>query len=188
MLNRTFFALTLNKDQKALIEKWRSNNLPNVPDAIQVPTLNLHLNLAFLGNLTEEQIEALFDMVNDIQFNPINIDINTIGHWQQHEILWVGAKDQNKGFYDLSQKLKCIGKKLNLDMDENTYVPHIGIYRHCQLCPKISKIQPLEFHFTFDTFVLFQTLAMSHGIDYHIIRHWKAQSIANVKTSPDIST
>lgn len=173
VLNRTFFALTLNKLQKATIEQWASENLSFL-DADKVPLANLHLNLAFLGNLTEQQIEALFELVNEIQFDPINIHINTLGHWSDNKILWVGAEQQNASFLSLSDKLKEIGKTLKLEMDPRTYVPHIGLYRNCAHFPQSINTDDLNFEFCFDTFVLFQSLTLAHSVDYHIIRHWKA--------------
>lgn len=175
MLNRTFFALTLNKSQKNIIEQWRQCHLLEV-DADKVPLANLHLNLAFLGHLTEHQIDALFELVNNIKFDPITIDINTLGHWSDNKILWVGSSQQNEGFSALSEKLKSIGETLKLEMDNRTYVPHISIYRNCRYLPTELDTRDLDFEFTFDTFVLFQTLTLSHGVDYHILRHWKADN------------
>lgn len=179
MLNRTFFALTLSKPQKALIEQWRDENIDHIPktnQATQVSAANLHLNLAFLGNLTEEQIESVFKLVENIKFNPIEIEINSVSYWEEKEILWIGAQEQNAQFLRLSNEFKKIGQALNLEMDENTYTPHISLYRNCQ--PQSLNTPAPDFCFSFDTVVLFQTLTLPHSVDYHIIRHWKATQVS----------
>lgn len=130
---RLFFAINLPsqiKEKLFLLEKdFLSYNLP----VKWVEKENFHLSLAFLGNLSEKEIDLLIKIGRQTAqiFQPFSIFLDTIGAFPSLKfprVIWVGLKE--------NLQLKNLHFALNKNLLENgfslesrEFSPHITLGR-----------------------------------------------------------
>jgi len=103
-------------------------------DAIKwVKTENLHITLAFLGNVPIEKISLLCDIIESVSKtnNPFKINLEGLGFFpniRQPKVFWIGI---NKSTYllDLKRQLDVKLQQADISYDKKAFSPHITIAR-----------------------------------------------------------
>lgn len=85
---RLFFALPCPPSLAERIGRWRDDRpLPGR----QVATANLHLTLAFLGQVSSARLEALLDMAAAIEAAPFDLCLDRLLRWRNGILLLAPA-------------------------------------------------------------------------------------------------
>ena len=93
---------------------------------------NIHLTMKFLGDVSEEQIEDVKNVIMKIGFEPFIMSLNSVGvfpNLKRPRTIWTGI---NLGVEALSNIHKTIESrlyKLGFQMDNRKFSPHITIGR-----------------------------------------------------------
>ena len=100
---------------------------------------NLHLTLAFLGEIDESQIAKIEEAMNNIDIEPFFIELDKMGKFKGRggDIYWIGFKgsDQLQCLYEeLSEKLR----KNGIQLEDRPYTPHLTLGRKVVLNQKID--------------------------------------------------
>ena len=86
---RLFFALWPEEETRKQIDhvasEFKNQNIKCIKKS------NLHITLEFLGEVTEEDQEALIEKIDKLQFEPFEIELTRIGWWRKPQILWIGT-------------------------------------------------------------------------------------------------
>ena len=77
---RLFFALSLPAKLQKQVIKWRAECFPQ-DTGRPVAAANLHITLAFLGEISELKAEALIRVAGRIQAQKFSMHLDDIGHW-----------------------------------------------------------------------------------------------------------
>lgn len=89
-----------------------------------VPTVNLHMTLAFIGETTEtEMVKAALASVT---IKPFRLSLSEIGYFD--DILWIGAKG-NQGLSGAARSVREALDSAGISYDHKKFVPHITIIR-----------------------------------------------------------
>jgi len=89
-----------------------------------VPTDNLHVTLAFIGETTEtEKVKAALSAVT---WKPFRLTLSEIGNFD--DILWIGAKG-NQGLSGAARSVREALDSAGIDYDHQKFVPHITVVR-----------------------------------------------------------
>lgn len=112
---------------------------------------NLHLTLVFIGDVSQDQVETLgmiLDQVlaNQHAFELTFAELGTFPKGQQ-TILWLGLLDENKLLTNLSNKLRRELSNRHIDFDHKPLKPHLTLVRQATLqsdviLPHVSINQP----------------------------------------------
>lgn len=93
---------------------------------------NIHVTVRFLGNITPQMVEEVFDAMKKIQFVPFDIGIRGAGAFpdaRYPRVCWVGmteGSDQLRGiFSQLEPQLRSLG----FEPDSRGFNPHLTIAR-----------------------------------------------------------
>ena len=93
---RLFFALELPKAIQKQIIHWRAAHFAD--DAGRpVAADNLHLTLAFLGDVSAEKQRALSAMAGRIQQPPFTLTLDDAGQWLRSRVVWLGTRQPPRG-------------------------------------------------------------------------------------------
>jgi 2'-5' RNA ligase len=100
---------------------------------------NLHLTLAFLGEIDERQIIKIEEIMNSIDMNPFVIELDILGKFRSRggDIYWIGFKESaqlQRLYEELSRKLRKNGFLL----EDRPYTPHLTLGRKVILDEKID--------------------------------------------------
>ena len=166
---RLFFGLQPDTQSALDIIDWRERSLP--PMARPVPVDNLHVTLAFLGQVQDRYLEELFDLADKIHSGPFELRINQLGFWSKPKILWIGPDEIPQPVSRLAKMLGNVRKRMGFRADKKEFLPHITVARRCEMPPPASALQP-DFTIYFDRFTLFESSRIKSGLYYRAIQDW----------------
>jgi 2'-5' RNA ligase len=93
---------------------------------------NIHVTIRFLGNITPTMVEKIFDVMQQVQFAPFDVQINGLGAFpdlRYPRVVWAGitsGADQLKSvFSQLEPRLRGFG----FAPDSKGFSPHLTIAR-----------------------------------------------------------
>ena len=93
---RLFFAIELPAPVQRQIVRWRAEHFP--PEAGRpVAAANLHLTLAFLGDVSAGKQRALAAMAGRISQPPFTLHLDDAGQWLRSRVVWLGTRQPPRG-------------------------------------------------------------------------------------------
>ena len=92
-----------------------------------VPEENLHVTLAFLGNITPAQKAFLLAQASQITIPAFSLNFDHIGYWPSSRMLWLGTHQASNHLLDLARQLQQMAKAAGVHQLDRTYVPHITL-------------------------------------------------------------
>ena len=103
---RLFFALELPAEVQRQIVHWRAASFPE--DAGRpVTAANLHLTLAFLGEVSADKQRALSAMAERIRQPGFTLILDDAGQWLRSRVVWLGTRQPPRGVLQLANMLRA---------------------------------------------------------------------------------
>jgi len=91
---------------------------------------DLHLTLAFIGDLAEEVAFDLADSVAKLRFKPSAWQLDTLGFFEEAGVVWVGAADKTMGpLAELAERTRALLDQMNVAYDRRPLAPHVTLLR-----------------------------------------------------------
>jgi len=138
----------------------------------------MHLTLKFLGNIEQENVQKISDVLKTIAavFSAFNIQFSQIGAFPNHErprVIWLGIEKGSEALRLLNNKIECELEKIGFQKEKREYKSHLTLGRVKSL-KNISGLSRLineaEFQFQdeikIDRLILFQSTLTSKGALY----------------------
>lgn len=137
---RLFIAVNFSED----IKEELYNNIEDLRDEAKKgnfsPIENLHLTLAFIGELDKRNIETVKDAmiyaVSNFEYGPFEICLGNFGRFRGKrggEYLYWRGLDESKELNILQRNLVRQLEYLNIPVDNKPFKPHITLARSCVL-------------------------------------------------------
>ncbi|MDO9220407.1 MAG: RNA 2',3'-cyclic phosphodiesterase [Thiobacillus sp.] len=166
---RLFFALwpdtdtryALNRTGKWLHQHWGGRRM-------RADTL--HLTLAFLGDLTAAQLDALLQGIRDIPVGAFELCFDQAGHWPHNRIGWLGLSQPCMPLENLVLALRDQLRALEIPFDARRHTPHITLLRKAQ---GGAALECLPVNWTVDGFVLVASNPQADGAHYDVLQTWR---------------
>jgi RNA 2',3'-cyclic 3'-phosphodiesterase len=91
----------------------------------------IHLTLAFLGEVPEDQVPLLAQTVQAIRAAPFRLNIDCLGYWRRNHLLWAGSDSTCIALAELVENLQSSLAKAGFAVDgrNRTFTPHITLIR-----------------------------------------------------------
>ena len=137
---RLFIAINFNDDIKEELE----NNIEDLRDEAKRGnfslTDNLHLTLAFIGELDKRNLQTVKDAmiyaVSNFEYGPFEISLGDFGRFKGRRggeyLYWRGLSD-SKELKQLQRSLVKQLEYLDIPVDNKPFRPHITLARSCTL-------------------------------------------------------
>ena len=98
-----------------------------------VESENLHFNLRFFREISDEQVEHFKKSLEEIakQYKPFEIGISGVGAFSNKtfvRVLWLGVKEGYQTLASLAEKIENAAKSLGFESEEK-FVPHLTLGR-----------------------------------------------------------
>ncbi|MGV8926041.1 MAG: RNA 2',3'-cyclic phosphodiesterase [Ewingella sp.] len=123
---RLFFALSLPPTLQKQMIQWRADNFP-VDAGRPIAAANLHLTLAFLGELSEQKETALRSVAGRIDAQGFSLKIDDAGHWPGAGVVWVGTRRAPRPLLQLAEVLRSHAARNGCYQSALPFHPHISI-------------------------------------------------------------
>lgn len=122
---RLFIAVQLSDEMKASVTGAMHELKKAGVKGSYVPSQNLHLTLAFIGETKEA--EAIKAAMQTISFKPFRLTLSEMGTFG--DLLWVGLKG-NQGLSALVRAVRGALDATGISYDDKKFVPHITVVRN----------------------------------------------------------
>ncbi|MBB1198737.1 RNA 2',3'-cyclic phosphodiesterase [Enterobacteriaceae bacterium 89] len=125
---RLFFALELPGEIQQQIVHWRAASFP--PEAGRpVMAANLHLTLAFLGDVSAEKQKALATLAGRIRQPGFTLNLDDAGQWLRSQVVWLGTRQPPRGLLQLANMLRSQAARSGCYQSPQPFHPHITLLR-----------------------------------------------------------
>jgi 2'-5' RNA ligase len=125
---RLFFALELPDETRQDVVRWRAEHLAQ--DAGRpVAAANLHLTLAFLGEVSAEKQKALEAMAGRITQPGFTLRLDDAGQWLRSRVVWLGCRQSPRGLIQLADMLRAQASRSGCYQSPTPFHPHITLLR-----------------------------------------------------------
>ena len=165
---RLFFAL------------WPDNNTRNQLQAITqpipqncgrvIPAENLHITLAFLGQIDEETAKNLEAAAMQIKAREFTLELSTIGYWRKAKILWLAPAVIPAELNLLVARVNEISIVCGITLDGRPFRPHITLARKAGMAA--PQIQNPLVSWQVRNFALVESVTHHIGAQYRVRRSW----------------
>lgn len=167
---RLFFALGFeeesNQDAVARIVTLK-DQLSGNGRAVQND--NLHLTLAFLGEVHEADLPRVLGKGNTVNVPAFSLTTGEVRHWRKSKVQWLSIQEPPSALLSLATQLAppaANDKALH-------YIPHITLRRHVANAETIPS-QPI--HLNCRQFGLYQSVQVQQNgkttVQYRCLKHW----------------
>jgi len=142
----------------------------------------IHITLKFLGDIEQEIIERVADVIEEATTGqpPFEICIKGSGAFpnlKKPRVVWIGVEDLNKGLMHIQQALDGRLKALGFEPEEREFRPHLTLGRvkgakgKERLSSAISGLKDIEIgSFTVDRVILYKSELKPAGAVYTKLR------------------
>lgn len=162
---RLFFALwpdpALQRQMAALAEEARRAGGRPVREE------NLHVTLAFLGNVTEGQLACLRRGLSDVQGRAFTLMLDRLGGFRRSGITWLGATEVPEALTALVVQIGQLMEACGLAPDTRPYQPHVTLRRRSRRSPGQPPFTPLRWPVA--EFVLIESHISGDGARYEVL-------------------
>lgn len=108
----------------------------------RVAAANLHLTLAFLGELEAPAVRAVRDTTMSLQFPPSTLILDRLGFWSRTGILWCGSREPGVELVRFVTQLRDRLARLGFRPDRRPFAPHVTLFRKARRRPRV-RIKPI---------------------------------------------
>jgi RNA 2',3'-cyclic 3'-phosphodiesterase len=171
---RVFFALEPDPATLLQISSWRDRQFTHAGHAVRAA--NLHLTLAFVGEIRPHALEKLCMTVDQRIARDCprgaSITLDITGYWPKPGIYWLGAQNAPGELLSLVRPLANLAAATGGKRDSRAFQPHITLFRQCTLAPPAPAVPP-AFELDYRHFTLFESKQGKGGVSYQPLHSWE---------------
>jgi 2'-5' RNA ligase len=133
---RTFIAISLTPELRTALDKMSTDLKPFAQGIRWVKPDSIHLTIKFLGNLSTDQLQEVFDGMEIAQKRfpeMFSVDVEGTGAFpslRRPRVLWVGIKgEQMEKLRSLQGLIDSSLQKMGFPSENRKYSPHLTVAR-----------------------------------------------------------
>ncbi|MEQ8350158.1 MAG: RNA 2',3'-cyclic phosphodiesterase [Leptospiraceae bacterium] len=145
---RTFIALTIPDHVIQRLGGLQTG----LPDVRWTPPDQMHITLKFLGEVSDDSLEDLSSLLEEMRFTAPGIRIAGLGYFAQRKsppVLWAGLEPEDP-IQEIHRVIESSTGKLGFAKEKRNYRPHITLGRLRRSNPRRLQ-EYLELHHLFNT-------------------------------------
>jgi 2'-5' RNA ligase len=90
---------------------------------------DLHLTLAFIGDLADDVAFDLSDAIAKLRFTPFAWQLDTLGFFKEAGVVWIGALETPKPLANLADRVRALLDQMSVAYDPRPLAPHVTLLR-----------------------------------------------------------
>ncbi|UTJ46720.1 RNA 2',3'-cyclic phosphodiesterase [Atlantibacter subterranea] len=170
---RLFFALEIPAPIQQQVIQWRTAQF--APEAGRpIAAANLHLTLAFLGEISDQKQQTLMTLAGRIQQPAFTLTLDDAGHWPRSRVVWLGSRQPPRGLLQLANLLRAQAARSGCYQSPQPFHPHVTLLRNA--AHQVAIPAP-GFHWTFPVteFVLYSSQFSQGRTQYQPLARWSLE-------------
>ncbi len=183
---RLFFALWPDPDLNSrLVEVTRDARRElGKAGARVVDTANVHITLAFLGNVPDEQYQCVANFAGRVEARSFDMLLDRWGFFRRAQVFYLTPAAIPGELERLVGRLWDVAESCGLKPDSRPYQPHLTLAR--KVTARLDLPAPEGVLWTPTDFVLVSSETRSSGAVYRVLKRWPLV-IAGPGNGPDKS-
>lgn len=127
---RLFYAVLFDTDVKQKLSEIQKVLRENTLRGNFTLYDNLHLTLAFIGEVSTSRAKALLQIARSLEVTPFELRFNGLGRFKRDggDILWAGV-EENRNLASLYRRLCESLKSAGFEIEKRKYTPHLTLAR-----------------------------------------------------------
>lgn len=135
-----------------------------------VPADNLHLTLAFIGEIASSQLPTLIDVGAMQHGGAMTLVLDRLGGFKPADVAWLGSSRAPVELGRFAEALARAVVAAGIACDERPFHPHLTIARRCRITPEEQAIGP--YSWAIDEFALLRSKVGRAGARYRTLAKW----------------
>jgi len=170
--HRVFFALCPDAPVRARIAQ-AARRMHLLTQGRRIPEQQLHLTLAFIGAVSEEDLKQLLSPPKGIFTPAFLMTLDEWGWWARKSIGWAGPSVVPTALRQLADNLENWLRAAGFNLEPRHFAAHVTLVRHGEsaVLPKFSA--PIHWHV--GEFSLVNSLLAPEGARYNVLGKWLLQ-------------
>ena len=167
---RVFFAIEIPTKIQRQIVRWRADNFPD--DAGRpVAAANMHITLAFLGEISAEKQAALAAMAGRIRQPGFTLHLDDAGQWLRSRVVWLGTRQPPRGLLQLANLLRAQAACSGCYQSPQPFHPHLTLLRNTAHAVPIPA-PGFHWEIPVSEFVLYESNFINGRTRYTPLQRW----------------
>lgn len=133
---------------------------------------NLHMTLAFLGDVESTELDRLIECIDPLEFQPFSLNLDQLEYWAKPRLTCAKPSNPPDDFLSLQSRLSQQLKQSSFRTDSRPYRPHVTLVRKTQAMPVAVPFVAIEW--PVERIELVQSELDRNGAKYHLLTHWQA--------------
>lgn len=178
---RLFFALWPDEAVRASLAQY-IETLKQTATARWVEPENLHITLAFLGGVNEDQL-PLVDRIGDgIDGQSFELTLDRIDFWPKRGIVWLSPSSTPAVLENLANGLTAELKRAGFVMENRPYRAHLTLARKAHPRSISSRVLDNPIRWNVGSFCLIESHLSRMGSRYRVRKSW---NLSGFQAIPD---
>ncbi|MFY2737186.1 RNA 2',3'-cyclic phosphodiesterase [Pseudocitrobacter sp. RIT415] len=167
---RVFFAIEIPTKIQRQIVRWRAENFPD--DAGRpVAAANMHITLAFLGEVSAEKQAALAKLAGRIRQPGFTLHLDDAGQWLRSRVVWLGTRQPPRGMLQLANMLRAQAARSGCYQSPQPFHPHLTLLRNTAHAVPIPA-PGFHWEIPVSEFVLYESNFINGRTRYTPLQRW----------------
>jgi 2'-5' RNA ligase len=125
---------------------------------------NIHLTLAFVGNVGIDRIDVLRDVVDALPREEFVLVLDCVGTFRHSEIAWIAPSQVPAALTELQSRIVAVLAKNDFRIEDRPFHAHVTLARRCTR--HIAKARSIPIEWRVDRVALLASIAGNRGVCY----------------------
>ncbi len=138
-------------------------------EARRVPEENLHLTLAFLGEIAADRYLCYTQAAATLSPPNFKLRLDRLGYFSKASLCWLAPSQPPEALFALQRKLQTAITRYGF-LDRRPFKPHVTLFRKASKLTHPQTFTPIEWHV--DGFSLMQSVQQNHEVRYLLLEEY----------------
>ena len=166
-MRRLFFALWPDDTTRQALAA-EAERLAPLCGGYPLPAENMHITLAFLGNVDEARIAPLVALAQGWPALQGEWTLDRLGHFPQPRIVWAGSQMPSDALLTLDAELWQALSRHGFTAPQREFTPHVSLVRQAERAAPQSRL-PTSIRWRFDHLALVESQLGNGGSRYRTL-------------------
>lgn len=135
-----------------------------------VPLANLHLTLAFVGNVEAAALACMEEAAADIEAPPFSLRLDRLGSFPRAGVLWLGCSETPEPLQTLAAALQAALEPCGYRPEQRPFAAHVTVARKYRRALRPQFVPAVEWPVA--AFTLVDSRLEPDGARYSAVRHF----------------
>lgn len=131
---------------------------------------NLHLTLAFLGEVAPSRLDVLLQLGDELRGQPQTLWVDQLGYWKHNRILYAGCGVVPGELAEFAERLSASLAAAGYRVERRPFAAHLTLLRDVRPTQALPQLAPVEWRI--DRFSLVASTLHAGGPRYKSLRVW----------------